>query len=106
MTDEEIWNLARKWEELVDKDIDNVDDYVYDYIGLSEAEFDAWHDNHEPFIEIGVDVDTVEPQRIHVVLGVGHFDKQPLCGAKTLWGYYNGTRKNVTCPQCLKALQG
>ncbi len=58
-----------------------------------------------PDIEIGPDVDTVRVQRIHVVLGVDHLEKHPMCGAKTLWGYYPGSRKDVTCPHCLRGLK-
>ncbi len=55
-------------------------------------------------IEIGPDIDTRETQYVHVVLGCKHEDKHPLCGADSLWGYFPGLPKDVTCPNCQAAL--
>ena len=116
MTPEDIEEGVQRWYKLCDDEQarwaalteeeyrtsdDSGDKTVYEFLGISKEEFNDWERNREPLIEIGPDIDTVEIQRIHVVIGVGHFDKRPLCGADTLWGYYPGTRKAVTCPECL-----
>lgn len=75
---------------------------AHEYLGLTREEFDAWLKKRRLRIAIGHDVDTVDEQNVHVVLGVGHFDKHPLCGADTLWGYHDGTLDDVTCPECLR----
>ena len=59
--------------------------------------------NADTSIEVGPDIDTCEPQYMHAVLGYGS-EKHPLCGADSLWGYYPGRCSDVTCPNCLSAL--
>ncbi len=120
MTPEEIESGVQRWEKLCDDDQsrwaamteeeylasdDSGNQTVYEYLGISEEEFNTWAHNRDPRIEIGIDIDTVEVQQTHVVLGVGHFDKRPLCGADTLWGYHDGTIKDVTCPNCLQRMK-
>lgn len=53
---------------------------------------------------IGVDVDTCDPQYIHAVTGKKHLDRHPICGALTLWGYFEGKKESVTCPACRRLL--
>lgn len=55
-------------------------------------------------VEIGVDIDTCDKQYTHLVIGVAHEDKHAFCNADTLWGYYAGALKDVTCPKCLDGL--
>ena len=119
MTPEEIEEGVQRWYKLCDADQTRFatmtqEEYlassedegsdVHEYLGITKEEFEAWRKRRIPRIEVGIDVDTVDIQRTHVVLGVGHFDKRPLCGADTLWGYYPGTRMDVTCEKCLTAI--
>jgi hypothetical protein len=105
MTNEEIEAGVQRWYQLCDTADEDWDQSVDEYLGISKEEFDIWRDARDAIIEIGYDIDGLEIQRVHVVLGAGHFDKYPLCGATTLWGYHHGTKREVTCPQCLEALK-
>lgn len=100
MEPEEIEDGVQRWERAVESDSTNMD--VHEFIGIALDEFESWLKTRKPIIVIGVDIDTVATQYTHVVIGAGHFDKYPLCGADTLWGYHEGTMDRVTCPECLR----
>jgi hypothetical protein len=105
MTSEEIEEGVQRWYKLVDTDAE-YDTNINDYLGLSLEEWETWMRTRNPKIEIGVDIDTVDPQLTHAVIGVDHFDKRPLCGADTMWGYgEHGTIKDITCPNCLQRMK-
>jgi hypothetical protein len=105
MTSEEIEEGVQRWYKLCDEAPEDWDQTVNEYLGITLEEWETWMRTRNPKIETGIDIDTVDPQLTHVVIGVDHFDKRPLCGADTMWGYHHGTIKDVTCPNCIQRMK-
>jgi hypothetical protein len=55
-------------------------------------------------MEIGFDVDDDEPQLCHACWPY-ESERGALCGSKRLWFQYEGSRDQITCPECLRLLE-